>query len=108
MNALVISNSTAVRAMVIAQRTGSEFMAGAKSIMINELKRRMQNEVVQFVFLKKNGELRTAWGTTNPTLIRKHTNGRGVSREKYLTTCYWDLECAHFRSFRWESLVKVF
>ena len=37
-NALVITNGTATRMAVIAQRTGSELMAGAQAMMIESLK----------------------------------------------------------------------
>lgn len=108
MNALVITNGTATRMAVIAARTGSELMAGAKSIMIQQLKEQLRNGVAHFLYIKKNGEVREAWGTTNATLAYKYTNGRGVSREIYSTTAYFDIEKSAWRSFRWESIVKVF
>jgi hypothetical protein len=45
MNALVITNTTAERMAVIAQRTGSELLAGAKSMMIEDLKYKLRNGV---------------------------------------------------------------
>ena len=108
MNTLVITNGTAARMAVIAARTGSELMAGAKSIMIQQLKEQLRNGVAHFLYIKKNGEVREAWGTTNATLAYKYTNGRGVSREIYSTTAYFDIEKSAWRSFRWESIVKVF
>ena len=108
MNALVITNGTATRMAVIAARTGSELMAGAKAIMIQQLKEQLRNGVAHFLYIKKNGEIREAWGTTNATLAYKYTNGRGVSREIYSTTAYFDIEKSLWRSFRWESIVKVF
>lgn len=108
MNALVITNGTATRMAVIAARTGSELMAGAKAIMIQQLKEQLRNGVAHFLYIKKNGEIREAWGTTNATLAYKYTNGRGVSREIYSTTAYFDIEKSAWRSFRWESIVKVF
>lgn len=108
MNALVITNGTATRMAVIAARTGSELMAGAKAIMIQQLKEQLRNGVAHFLYIKKNGEIREAWGTTNATLAYKYTNGRGVSREIYSTTAYFDIEKSSWRSFRWESIVKVF
>lgn len=107
-NALVITNGTATRMAVIAQRTGSELMAGAKAMMIQQLKEQLRNGVAHFLYIKKNGEIREAWGTTNATLAYKYTNGRGVSREIYSTTAYFDIEKSAWRSFRWESIVKVF
>ena len=107
-NALVITDTTAVRMNVIAQRTQNLLVAGAKAMMIESLKEKLRNGVAHFLYIKKNGEVREAWGTTNATLAYKYTNGRGVSREIYSTTAYFDIEKSAWRSFRWESIVKVF
>ncbi len=108
MNALVITNGTATRMAVIAARTGSELMAGAKAMMIEALKEKLRNGVAHFIFIKKNGEVREAFGTTNAAVAAKHTNGNGISREYFKTTAFFDIEKGEWRSFRWESLVKVF
>ena len=108
MNALVITDTTAVRMNVIAQRTQNLLVAGAKAMMIESLKEKLCTGVAHFLYIKKNGEVREAWGTTNATLAYKYTNGRGVSREIYSTTAYFDIEKSAWRSFRWESIVKVF
>ena len=108
MNALVITDTTAVRMNVIAQRTQNLLIAGAKAMMIESLKDKLRTGVARFLYIKKNGEIREAWGTTNATLAYKYTNGRGVSREIYSTTAYFDIEKSAWRSFRWESIVKVF
>lgn len=108
MNALVITNLTATRMAVIAARTGSELMAGAKAMMIESLKEKLRNGVAHFVFIKKNGEVREAFGTTNAAVAAKYTNGNGISREYFKTTAFFDIEKGEWRSFRWESIVKVF
>ena len=108
MNALVITNRTATRMAVIAARTGSELMAGAKAMMIESLKEKLRNGVAHFIFQKKNGEVREAFGTTNASVAAKYTNGNGCSREYFKTTAYFDIEKGEWRSFRWESIVKVF
>lgn len=108
MNALVISNSTANRMMVILQRTGSDLAAGAKAMMIENLKEKLRNGVAHFLYTKKDGTIREAWGTTNAALAHKYTNGNGISREYYKTTAYFDIEKGEWRSFRWESIIKVF
>ena len=107
-NTLVITDTTAVRMNVIAQRTQNLLIAGAKSIMIQQLKEQLRNGVAHFLYIKKNGEVREAWGTTNATLANKYTNGNGISREFFKTTAYFDIEKSAWRSFRWESIVKVF
>lgn len=107
-NALIITDTTAVRMNVIAQRTQNLLVAGAKAMMIEDLKHKLRIGVAHFLYIKKDGTIREAWGTTNATLAYKYTNGRGVSREIYSTTAYFDIEKSAWRSFRWEHLVRVF
>ena len=108
MNALIITDTTAVRMNVIAERTQNLLMAGAKAMMIQNLKEKLRNGVAHFIFIKKNGEVREAFGTTNAAVAAKYTNGNGISREYFKTTAYFDIEKGEWRSFRWESIVKVF
>ena len=108
MNTLVITDTTAVRMNVIAQRTQNLLVAGAKAMMIETLKEKLRNGVAHFIFVKKNGEIREAFGTTNSAVASKYTNGNGISREFFKTTAYFDIEKGEWRSFRWESIVKVF
>ena len=108
MNALIITDTTAVRMNVIAQRTQNLLVAGAKAMMIQNLKEKLRNGVAHFVFIKKNGEVREAFGTTNAAVAAKYTNGNGISREYFKTSAYFDIEKGEWRSFRWESIVKVF
>lgn len=111
-NALVLSTKDAQRALVIASRTQATtpaelMVAGAKAAMIVELKKRMQTSVVEFFFIKKSGELRRAYGTTMGSLVQKHINGNGISRDSVNTVAFFDVECGGWKSFRYESLVKV-
>ena len=108
MNALIITDTTAVRMNVIAERTQNLLVAGAKAMMIQNLKEKLRNGVAHFIFIKKNGEVREAFGTTNAAVAAKYTNGNGISREYFKTTAYFDIEKGEWRSFRWESIVKVF
>ena len=108
MNALIITDTTAVRMNVIAQRTQNLLVAGAKAMMIESLKEKLCNGVAHFIFIKKNGDIREAFGTTNVAVVAKYTNGNGISREHFKTTAYFDIEKGEWRSFRWESIVKVF
>ncbi|MBQ7421806.1 MAG: DUF2693 domain-containing protein [Prevotella sp.] len=105
---LVLNNSTVTRATVIANRSKSEEIGIIKAMMIDNLKTKLANGVAHFIFLKKDGSLREAWGTTQPNIAKAKTNGRGVSRELYKTTAYYDVEKGEWRSFRWETLVQVF
>lgn len=99
---------TATRIAVIGERTGSGIIAGAKAMMVENLKRQMRNGVAHFAFVKKNGEFREVWGTTSAALAAKHTNGNGECREQFATTAYFDVEKGAWRSFRWETLIAVY
>ena len=107
MNALVISNSTANRMMVILQRTGSDLAAGAKAMMIENLKTKMANGIAHFAFQKKDGSIRECFGTIQANIAAAKTNGNGISREYFKTTAFFDVEKGEWRSFRWESLLWV-
>ena len=107
-NMMVISDMTVTRMAVIADRTQNLLVAGAKAMMIENLKSKLRSGVAHFIFMKKNGELREMFATICPSLVKRHINGRGVSREVYATTAVFDVECGEWRSFRWESIVKVF
>jgi len=104
---LALNNMTASRAVVIGIRTKSDFIAGAKALMIESLKDKMSSSVAHFIFIKKDGQVREAFGTTNRSLVAKHVTGTGVSRENYFTSAYFDVEKGQWRSFRWESIVKI-
>ena len=106
--ALSISSTTVVRASVIAQRTNSEEIGIIKAMMIEQLKEKLANGVAHFIFIKKDGTVREAWGTTNPSFAQRHINGNGVSRELFKTTAYFDIEKGAWRSLRWETITKVF
>ncbi len=107
-NAIVINNATAHRATVIATRTASDEMGVMKAMLIDTLKVKLANGIAHFVFKKKDGSLREAWGTTQRNIASAKTNGRGISREAFKTTAYFDVECGAWRSFRWENIVQVF
>lgn len=110
MNTMLMTNDTmtVTRMEAITHRTQNNLMAGAKAMMIESLKRQMRNGIAHFIYQKKNGEIREAWGTTNAALAAKYTNGCGFSRENYFTTAYFDVEKSGWRSFRWENIVSVF
>ncbi len=107
-NAIIINNSTAYRTTVIANRTCNEALGIMKSMLIDCLKVKLANGVAHFIFKKKDGSYREAWGKTQRNIANAKTNGNGESRELFKTTAYFDIERGEWRSFRWENLVKVF
>lgn len=110
MRTMILSNDsfTVARMSTIVSQTRSSLMAGAKAMMIVGLKKQMMNGVAHFVYMKKDGTIREAWGTTCGTLVAKHTTGTGITRELYKTTAYYDIECGSWRSFRWENIIAVY
>lgn len=106
-NTMVINNATAARMQVIAHRTGDIILSAAKAMQIELVKTKMANGVAHFAFLKKDGSIREAYGTTQHNIACTKTNGNGISRECYNTTAFFDIEKGEWRSFRWENLVWV-
>ena len=104
----IFSDKTMQRATVIAERTNSTLVGVTKAMMIDVLKEKVQSGVAHFLFAKKDGSIREAWGTIKKELADSHINGRGESREKYACCAFWDIEKGAWRSFRWENLVQVF
>ena len=105
---IAVNDMTVKRANVIAQRTGSLEMGIAKAMLIEQLKEKMKFSVQHFIFQKRDGSLREMFATTCKPLIEKHLTHTGVSRECYATTAVFDVEKGAWRSFRWESIIKVF
>ena len=102
-NALVARHISTITA-----KTGSILMGTSKALLIEEAKRQMRSTSgCRFIYAKKDGSVREAFGTLNPALCGKHFNGRGNSPETWGCTSYWDMEKGGFRSFRWENLVAV-
>ena len=108
MNAIVLSNTTMRRATVIAQRTNSIEMGVIKAMQIETLKAKLQSGVAHFEYVKKNGEIREAWGTTCSNLMKAKVYGGGIRRDFVNCVVYWDVEAGDFRSLRFENLVKVY
>ena len=105
---VAVNGMTAHRANVIARRTGSEAMGVVKAQMIDLLKVKLQSGVAHFLYMKKDGTLREAWGTCASNLMKATQNGRGLSGDQVNTVKYFDVEAGGYRSTRYENLVQVF
>ena len=105
---VIVNGMTAHRANVIARRTGSETMGVVKAQMIDLLKAKLQSGVAHFLYMKKDGTLREAWGTCAGNLMRATQNGRGLSGDQVNTVKYFDVVAGGYRSLRYENLVQVF
>ena len=105
---VAMNGMTAHRANVIARRTGSEAMGIIKAQMIDLLKTKLQSGVAHFIYMKKDGSLREAWGTCAGNLMKATQNGRGLSGDQVNTIKYYDVMAGGYRSTRYENLVQVF
>ncbi|MBR5585825.1 MAG: DUF2693 domain-containing protein [Alistipes sp.] len=105
---VAVNGMTAHRANVIARRTGSEAMGIIKAQMIDLLKAKLQSGVAHFLYMKKDGTLREAWGTCASNLMKATQNGRGLSGDQVNTVKYYDVMVGGYRSLRFENLVQVF
>jgi hypothetical protein len=63
-----------------------------------ELRERLHTGFIKFSFMKKDGSLREAYGTTNLSNIpvSAHPSGNGSSSPKVVT--FWDLLTSEWRS----------
>lgn len=101
-NALVARHIAAV-----SVKKNSALVGVAKAMLIEEAKRQMREGTCHFLYVKKDGSVREAFGTLNASLCGKHINGRGVSPETWGCSCYFDCEKGEFRSFRWQNIIDV-
>ena len=91
----------------VTVRKGSAYVGIAKSLLVEEVKRQMRSGTCHFLYVKKDGTVREAFGTLNASLCGKHINGRGQSPENWGCSCYFDIERGAFRSFRWANIIDV-
>ena len=105
--AIALKDKTIERANLIAERTGSLEIGLAKALLIEQLEAKLaDNQLCRIIFVKRDGSLREMFCSTNPSLCSKHV--KGVSREYFGTKVVFDVEKGEFRSFRLESIVKVY
>ena len=107
-NTMVINNTTARHAAVIARRTGSVEMGMMKALLIDNLKIKLQSGVAHFWYKKvSTNEVREAWGTTSHKLMNDKVFGTGYTGEQVNVVKYWDVVKGAFRSLRYENLIAV-
>ena len=90
----------------ITIKTGSAFKGVSTAMLIEECKAQMRNGVCHFIYLKKNGEVREAFGTLDRGVLNSTLKGTGESPETWGCCFYHDVLKGP-RSFRWENLVAV-
>lgn len=101
-DALVAAHIAAITA-----KTGSALMGTSKALLIEEAKRQMREGVCHFIYLKKDGSVRTAMGTLDKNVLNATLKNTGVSPETWGCCYYHDVIKGGARSFRWANLVAV-
>lgn len=82
-------------------------------ILIDELKKRMKDDVVHFTFKKKDGTVRQAYGTRESEIIVRHEGAvlpdEGTKRKASNgnTFPYYDIERQAWRCFRMDTLMDI-
>lgn len=77
------------------------------SSMIELLQLKMMNGVTHFLYRKKDGTIREAWGTLLERVVVNNINGYGDSRRYYNCQAYFDIEAQSWRSFKYENLISI-
>lgn len=92
----------------ICRVTGKSFAECLKKAwMVLKLKATMKTQIVQFFFMKQNGEMRQAFGTTDTNRFEYTPTGNG--RKGDFSDCiqYWDTVKGGFRMFKIYNLVSI-
>ena len=101
-NALVAAH---IKAITI--KTGSALMGTSKALLIEEAKRQMREGVCHFIYIKKDGSVREAFGTLDKGVLNATLKGTGESPETWGCCYYHDTIKGGARSFRWANLLAV-
>lgn len=97
-----------IQAWRICKVTGETFAECLKrSWMIVRLKKAMKSGIVQFFFMKQNGELRQAFGTTDPTRYEYTPTGDRPRAPYADCVQYWDTVKQGFRMFKTYNLKSI-
>jgi Protein of unknown function (DUF2693). len=81
-------------------------------VLLDELKKRMHEDVTHFTFKKKDGTIRQAYGTRVSEVIVRHEGAMLPSEEKKPrpstgTFPYYDIERQAWRCFKLDGLMDI-
>jgi len=77
------------------------------SLSIEALQLKLMNGTSHFLYLKKDGTIREAFGTLLEKVVVRNTNGLGYPRKYDGLLAYFDIEEGQWRSFRYENLITI-
>ena len=77
------------------------------SAAIEVLQAKLVNGTACFLYKKKDGTIRKAFGTLLEKVVTNNIVGNGTPRSYYNCQSYFDIEAQAFRSFKYENLVAI-
>ena len=72
------------------------------------LRKRMSNEIVEFVYKKSDGTIRIANGTLNQYIAETSGTRETKSYKQFNTMPYFDVEAKGWRAFKVSQLLNIF
>ena len=99
-----------ILASLVFSREGDNGIALKRAQMLQDLKKRMETEIVHFFYRKGDGSLRSAYGTRDHAFIKEHLGDPQKDSEKakpIRTFTYFDIGREGWRSFRPESIDRL-
>lgn len=83
--------------------------------MEKDIKQLLNNNVVEFTFTKKNGEIRKAVGSrninfliwTDQTNFTENDKPKGINKESDSVCPYWDFDKCAWRSVAVDSVISI-
>ena len=99
-----------ILASMVFSREGANNESVKRAQMLQDLKQRMETDIVHFFYRKGNGSLRSAYGTRDRNLIREHmgeTKKEADKAKPIRTFTYFDIGRCDWRSFRPESIDRL-
>ena len=77
------------------------------SMGIESLQIQLMNGTAHFLFRKKDGSIREAFGTLLEKVVERNTNGLGYPKKYDGLQAYFDIEEQAWRSFRYANLITI-
>jgi hypothetical protein len=114
-NILILNDMKAtINQLAVLDRTRSMVLRGYNlnqslqtSMSIESLQFQLMNGTAHFLYRKKDGTVREAFGTLLEKVVERNTNGLGYPKKYDGLQAYYDIEEQAWRSFRFENFITT-
>lgn len=103
-----------INQLAVLDRTRSMVLRGYNlnqslqtSMSIESLQFQLMNGTAHFLYRKKDGTVREAFGTLLEKVVERNTNGLGYPKKYDGLQAYYDIEEQAWRSFRFENFITT-